>query len=67
MLYDELFRASELKELQGIVRKTNVLMSKLMRKYGDFTHDPEFLRLDPLDEILLLDLIGTITLRDTNN
>lgn len=60
-LYDELFQASEVEELQIIVRKTNVLMSHLISKFGNFIFDPEFNKIDPLDKTLLYDLIESIS------
>lgn len=59
-LYDELFHATTHEGLQTIVRKTNELMSILMTKFGNFTLDPGFIKVDPLDEILLNDRIDSI-------
>jgi len=64
-LYDELFQASKPEELQMIVRKTNELMSKLITKFGNFSLDPGFTKVDPLDEILLYDLIDSISIQKT--
>lgn len=64
-LYDELFQSLNPEELQMIVRKTNVLMSKLMAKFGHFTLDPGFTNVDPLDEILLYELIDSISTQNT--
>jgi hypothetical protein len=62
-LYDDLFQASKPEELQMIVRKTNELMSKLIAKFGRFSLDPGFTKVDPLDEILLYDLIDSFSLQ----
>jgi hypothetical protein len=62
-LYDDLFNASKPEELQMIVRETNELMLKLMTKFGHFTLDPGFTKVDPLDEILLYDLIDSISIQ----
>lgn len=59
-LYDELFQATTPEGFQTIVRKTNELMSILMTKFGNFTLDPGFIKVDPLDEILLNDRIDSI-------
>jgi hypothetical protein len=60
-LYDDLFQASKPEELLTIDRKTNELMSKLMTKFWNFALDPGFTKLDPLDEILLNELINSIS------
>lgn len=60
-LYDDLFHASRPEELQQIVRKSNELISELMTKFGNFTLDPGFIKVDPLDETLLNDLIDSIS------
>jgi hypothetical protein len=48
-----------------IVRETNKLMSKLLTKYGNFTLDSGFTKVDPLDEILLYDLIDSFSTQNT--
>lgn len=64
-LYDDLFQASKPEELQMIVRKTNELMTKLMTNFGSFALDPGFTKVDPLDEILLYELIDSISAQKT--
>jgi hypothetical protein len=64
-LYDDLFHATKPEELQMIVRETNKLMSKLLTKYGNFTLDSGFTKVDPLDEILLYDLIDSFSTQNT--